>query len=159
MSSMSSKSYDFSISHIWMWDLDHKESWVPKNWCFQTVVLEKTLEINPVNPKGNQSWIFIGRTDAEAEPPMLRPPDAENWLIGRLWCWERLKAVEEGDDRGYDVWMAPPTHEPEFEQVLSIDYGQASLVCCSPCGHKGSDTIELLFRLHTGNFVLYYCHY
>ena len=72
----------FSSSHVWMWELDHKESWVLKNWCFWTVVLEKTLEspldcreIKPVNPKGNQSWIFIGRTDAEAEAPILQPPD------------------------------------------------------------------------------------
>ena len=85
----SSQSYGFSSSHVWMWELDHKESWVPKNWCFWTVVLEKTLEspldckqIQPVNPKGNQSWIFIGRTDAEAEVPILWPPD-ENWLIGK----------------------------------------------------------------------------
>ena len=75
-----SQSYGFSSSHVWMWELDHKESWVPKNWCFWTVVLEKTLEspleckeIKPVNPKGNQSWIFIGRTDAETETPILWP--------------------------------------------------------------------------------------
>ena len=77
----SSQSYGFSSSHEWMWELDHKESWAPKNWCFWTVVLEKTLEssldfkeIQPVNPKGNQSWIFIGRADAEAEAPKLWPP-------------------------------------------------------------------------------------
>ena len=87
---LSSQSYGFSSSHVWMWVLDHKESWVPKNWCFWTVVLDKTLEspmnckeIKPVNPKGNQSWIFIGRTDAEAEAPILRPPDVKNWLIGK----------------------------------------------------------------------------
>ena len=84
------QNYGFSSSHVWMWELDHKESWVPKNWCFWTVVLEKTLEspldckeIQPVNPKGNQSWIFIGRNDAEAEAPILWPPDAKNWLIGK----------------------------------------------------------------------------
>ena len=84
----SSQSYGFSSSHIWMWDLDYKEDWAPKNWCFQIVVLEKTLdcpldskEIKPVNPKGNQPWIFIGRTDAEAEAPILWPPDAKNWFI------------------------------------------------------------------------------
>ena len=84
----SSQSYGFSSSHIWIWELDHKESWVPKNWCFWTVVLEKTLEspldckeIQPVHPKGNRSWIFIGRTDAEAGTPVLWPPDAKNWLI------------------------------------------------------------------------------
>ena len=80
----------FSSSHVWMWELDHKESWVPKNWCFWTVMLEKTLkspldskEIQPVHPKGNQSRIFIGRTDVEAETPVLWPPDAKNWLIGK----------------------------------------------------------------------------
>ena len=93
-----------------MWELDHKESWAPKNWCFWTVVLEKTLEspldckeIKQVNPKGNQSWIFIGRTDAEAETPILWPPDAKNWLI-----WETLRAGE-GDERGCDGRMASLT--------------------------------------------------
>ena len=83
-----SQSYGFSRSHVQMWELDYKESWAPKNWCFWTVVLEKTLEspldckeIKPVHPKGNQFWIFIGRTDAEAEAPILWPPDAKNWLI------------------------------------------------------------------------------
>ena len=85
----SSQSYGFS-SHVWMWELDHKESWVPKNWCFWTVVLEKTLEssldskeIKPVHPKGNQSWIFIRKTDAEAETLNTWIPDAKNWLIGK----------------------------------------------------------------------------
>ena len=86
----SSQSYGFSSSHVWMWELDHKESSVLKNWCFWTAVLEKTLEspldckeIKPVNSKGNQSWIFIGSTDAEAEAPILWPPDVKNWLIGK----------------------------------------------------------------------------
>ena len=84
------QSYGFSSSHVWMWELDHKEVWAPKNWCFWTVVLEKThespldcKEIQPVHPKGNQSWIFIGRTDAEAETTILWPPDVKNWLIGK----------------------------------------------------------------------------
>ena len=84
----SSQSYGFSSSHVWMWEFDYKKSWTPKNWCFWTVVLEKTpespldcKEIQPVHPKGNQSWIFTGRTDAEA--PMLWPPDAKNWLTGK----------------------------------------------------------------------------
>ena len=84
----SNQSYGFSCSHMWMWELDCKESWAPKNWCFWTVVLEKTLEspldskeIQPIHPKGNQSWIFTGRTDAEAETPILLPPDVKNWLI------------------------------------------------------------------------------
>ena len=86
----SSQSYGFSSSHVWMWELDCEESWAPKNWCFWTVVLEKTLEspfgskeIQPVHPKGNQSWIRIGRTDVEAETPILWPPDAKNLLIGK----------------------------------------------------------------------------
>ena len=84
-----SQSYGFSCSRVWMWELDYKESWVPKNGCFWTVVLEETFEslldfkeIKPVNPKGNQSWIFIGSTDAEAEAPIFWPPDSKNWLSG-----------------------------------------------------------------------------
>ena len=84
----SSQSYGFSSNHVWMWELGYKESWATKNWCFLTVVLRKILEssldckeIQPVHPKGNQSWIFIGRTDAEAEAPILWPPDVKNWLI------------------------------------------------------------------------------
>ena len=87
---LSSQSYGFSSSHVWMWKLDYKESWVPKNWCFWTVMLEKTLEspldckeIQPVHPKGDQSWVFIGKTDIEAETPILWPPAANNWLIGK----------------------------------------------------------------------------
>ena len=95
--------------------LDHKEGWAPKNWCFWIVVLEKTLEsplhckeIKPVNPKGNQPWIFIGGTDAEDEAPILWPcKDLTHWK--RPWCWERLRAGGEGDDRGWDGWMASPT--------------------------------------------------
>ena len=88
--SPSSQGYGFSSSHVWMWELDHKESWVLKNWCFLTVILEKTLEhpldskeIQPVHPKGNQPWRFIWRTNAEAEAPVLWPPDVKNWLIGK----------------------------------------------------------------------------
>ena len=107
-----SQSYGFSSSHVWMWELDYKESWVLKNWCLWTVVLEKTLEnsldckeIKPVNSKGNKSWIFIG-----AEAPILWPPGCKeltHWK--RPWCWERLKAGGEGDDRGWDGWMSSPT--------------------------------------------------
>ena len=86
----SSQGYSFSSGHVWMWELGYKESWAPKNWCFWTVVLEKTLEspldckeIQPVHPKGDQSWVFIGRTDVEAETPILWPPDARSWLIGK----------------------------------------------------------------------------
>ena len=112
-----SQGYGFSSSHVRMWELYCKESWAPKNWCFWTVVLEKPLEspldckeIQPVNPKGNQSWVFIGRTDVEAETPILWLSDVEKKLthLKRPWCWEKLKAGE-GDDRGWDDWMASPT--------------------------------------------------
>ena len=111
-----SQSCGFSRSHIWMCELDHKENWTPKNWCFLVVVLEKTLEssldskVKPVNPKGNQPWIFTGRTDAEAEAPIPGATWCEeptHWK--RPWCWERLKAGREGDDRGWDGWMASPS--------------------------------------------------
>ena len=112
----SSQGYGFSSGHVWMWELDCEEGWVLKNWCFWTVVLEKTLEnpmdckeIQPVHPKGNQSWIFTGMIDAEAETPVLWPSDAKNWLWKRPWCWERLKVGGEGDNRGWDVWMASLT--------------------------------------------------
>ena len=100
-----------------MWELDCEESWARKNWCFWTVVLEKTLEspsdckeIKPVNPKGNQSWIFIGRTDGEAETPntlAIWCKELTHWE--RPWCWERLKAGGEGENRGWGGWMASPT--------------------------------------------------
>ena len=115
----SSQRYGFSSSHVWMWELDQKESWALKNWCFWTVVLEKTLaspldfkEIKPVHPKGNQPWIFIGRTDAEAQSqtPVLWPTgqweELTHWK--RPWCWEWLKAGER-DYRGQDGCMASPT--------------------------------------------------
>ena len=104
----------FSSSHIQMWELDHKEGWLPKNSWFQIVVLRKTLEspldckIKPVNPKENQPWIFIGRTDAEALT--LLPPDVKSHLTGkRLWCWEKLRAGGKRGDRGWDGWMASLT--------------------------------------------------
>ena len=92
------QSYGFSSNHVWLWELDNKKSWELKNWCFWTMVLEETLEspvdskeTKPVHPKGNQSWIFTGRTDAEAETPILWPPDSKNWPIWNLsWCSERL---------------------------------------------------------------------
>ena len=113
----SSQSYGFSSGHIWMWELDYKESWVPKNWCFWTVVLETTLEspldckeIQPVPPKGDQSWVFIGRIDVEAETPILLATWwGELTHLRRPWCWERLKAGGEGEDRGRDGCMASPT--------------------------------------------------
>ena len=109
------KAMVFSNSHVWMWELDHKESWAPKNWCFWTVVLEKTLEslldwneIKPINPKGNQSWIFTGRTDAEAETPILWPHDVKNWLTGKDADAGKDWRQEEKGMTGWDGWMASP---------------------------------------------------
>ena len=103
-----SQSYGFCSSHVWMWELDHKETWAPKNWCFWTVVSERTIEsslyckeIKSVYPKGNQSWISIGRTDVEAETPILWPPDLKNWLIrkypdsGKDWRQEEKGTTED----------------------------------------------------------------
>ena len=113
----SSQSYDFSNSHVRIWELDYKESWAAKNWCFWTVVLEKTLEspldckkMQPVHPKGDQSWIFIGRTDDKAENSNTLATwckELTQWK--RPCCWERLKAGGEGDDKGWDGWTASPT--------------------------------------------------
>ena len=104
----SSQSYGFTSSYVWMWELDYKESWAQKNWCFWIVVLEKAFEspldckeIQSVHSKGNQSWIFIGKTDAKAETPILWPPDVKNWLIGKDpdagkdWRWEEKKMTED----------------------------------------------------------------
>ena len=148
----SSQSYGFSSSHVWMWELDYKESWVPKNLCFWVVVLEKTLEsplnckeIQLVHPKGNQSWMFIGRTDAEAETPILWPPDAENWVIwkdpdaGKDWRWEEKGMTEDE----MVVWYHR-LNGLEFEQAPGVGDGQGSLACCSPWGHKELDTTEWL---------------
>ena len=140
-----SQSYGFSSSHVWMWELDHKEGWVLKNWCFLTVLLEKTLEspvdckIEPVDPKGNQFWIFIGRTDAEA--PILWLPDAKNWLIrkdpdaGKDWGQEEKGATED-EMVGWHHWL----NGHAFEQTLVDGEGWGSLACCSPWGCKESDT-------------------
>ena len=118
---LSSQSYGFSSSHVWMWESDFKESWAPKNWCFWTVVLENCLEspldckeIKSVSTKGNQSWIFIGRTDAEAETPKLGHL-MQRTDLKRPWWWERLKVGGEGDDRGWDGWMASWCNGHEFE--------------------------------------------
>ena len=107
---LSSQSYGFPSIHVWMWELDCEESWALKNWCFWSVVLEKTLEspmesteMKPVNPKGNQSWIFIGRTDDEADIPIFWPPDAKSIHWKRLWCCERLEAG------GWDGWIVSLT--------------------------------------------------
>ena len=134
-----------------MWELDHKENWVPKNWCFWTVVL-KTLEspldckeIQPVNPKGNQSWIFIGRTDAEAEARIFWPPDEKNWLLrkdpdaGKDWRQEE-KEMTEDEMVGWHHWLKGH----ELEQAPGVGDGQGSLACCHSWGGKASDTTEWL---------------
>ena len=146
----SSQSYGFSSSHVWMWDLDHKESWVLKKWCFWTgeVVLEKTLEsaldckeIKPVNLKGNQLWIFTGRTDTEAETPILWPPDVKSGLTGKDpdagedWGQEEKRTTDD-EMVGRHHWH----NGHEFEQTLEDSEGQESPACCSSWGGKGSDT-------------------
>ena len=149
-----------------MWELDYKESWAPKNWCFWTVVLEKTLEspldckeIQPVRPKGDQSSIFIERTDAEAEAeaPILWPPDVKNWLIGKDpgagkdWRWE--KGMTEDEMVGWHHRL----NGQEFERTQGDREGQGSMAGCSPWGCKDSNTTELLYwtELHIlGNALL-----
>ena len=135
-----------------MWELDYKERWALKNWCFWTVVLEKTLEnpldckeIQPVHPKGNQFWIFIGRTNAEAEAPILWPLDAKNWLIGKDpdagkdWRWE-----EKGTTEDEMVRWHHQRNGYEFEYAPGVGDGQGSLVCYSPWGCKESDRVTEL---------------
>ena len=138
-----------------MWELDYKESWAPKNWCVWTVVLEKTLEgpldykdVQPVHPKGDQSWIFIGRADAEAETPILWPPDVKNFSNvnhwKRLWCWERLKVGGEEDNTGWVGWMASPTQWTWVWVNSGSWCGRGSLAYCSRWGCKVWDTTEWL---------------
>ena len=136
----SSQSYGFPSSHVWMWELDCKESWAHNNWCFWTAVLKKTLEspvvCKEVHSKGNQSWIFIGRTDAEAETPILWPPDAKNWLIGKdpdaRQDWRQEKVMTEDEMVGWHHRL----DRHEFEKTLGDGDGQGGLVPCSPQGEK-----------------------
>ena len=146
----SSQGYVFSSDHVWMWELDCEEGWSPKNWCFWTVVLEKTLEspvdckeIKPVLPKGNQ-WIFIGRTDAEAETPVLWPPDVKNWLIRKdLVAWKDRRQ-EKGMTEDEMVGWHHRLYGHELVQVPGVGDGQGILVCYSPWGHKVSDRSDRL---------------
>ena len=141
---LKSRDITFSSSHVWMWELDRKEDWVPENWCFWTVVLEKTLEspleckeIKPVNSKGNQSWILFGRTDAKTEAPIPWPPDAKRWLTGKDpdagkdWGQEEKGATEDKM-----VGWHHQLNGHEFEQAPGDREGQGSLECCSPWGRK-----------------------
>ena len=133
-----------------MWELDHKEGWVPKNYCFWIVVLEKTPErpldseeLQPIHPRGNQPWIFIGRLKLKLQyfghltgiqwPPLWKRP----------WCWEGLGAEGEGDDRGWDGWVASLIQH-EFEWTLGVGDGQGGLACCDSWGQKESDTTKRL---------------
>ena len=163
---LSSQGYGFSSSHVWMWDLEYKESWAPKNWCFWTMVLEKTLEIfpldfkkiKPVNPEENLFWIFIGRTDDEA--PILWPPDVKNWLIwkdpdaGKDWRQE-----EKGTTGDEMVGWHHRLSGHEFEQAPGVGDRQGSLACHSPWGGKELDMTEhlnwliRLFHLRGFKFV------
>ena len=149
---LSSQSCDFSSGQVWMWELGHKERLALKNRCFWTVVLEKTLEspliwkeIKRVNPKGSQPWVFIGRTDSEAEAPILWPPDVKNWLIsentdaGNDWGQEE-KGTTEDDMVGWHHWLNG--HEPE--QAPRDGKGQGSLAHCSSWGHRVLDMTEQL---------------
>ena len=144
-----------------MWELDHKESWVPKNWCFWTVVLEKILEspldnkeIQPVHPKGNQSWIFTGGTDAEADTPILWPSDAKNWLIRKTLMLGKIEGKEEkGTTEDEMVGWHHRLDGHEFEQASGVGDGQGSLACCSPWGHRESDTTKQLNWLK-GNTII-----
>ena len=135
-----------------MWELDYRESWVPKNWCFWTVVLEKTLEspldckeIQSVHPKGDQSWVFIGRTDVEAETLILWPPNVNNWLIwkdpdaGKDWRKEE-KGTTEDETAGWHHRL----NGREFEWTPGVGGGQGGLACCDLWGHKESDMTEWL---------------
>ena len=148
-----------------MWELYYKERWAPNNWYFWTVVLEKTLEspldckeIQSVHSKGDQSWIFIGRTDAEAETPLLWPPDSNNWLIWKdLDAEKGWRQEEQGMTEDEMVWWYHWLDGCGSEQGLGVGDGNGSLECCSPWGHKYLDVTELLNRtdnLHTTQFAL-----
>ena len=147
----SSQGYGFSSGHVWMWELDWEESRAPKNWCFWTVVL-KTLEspldfkeIQLVHPKGDQSWVFIGRIDVEAETPILWPPGAKSWLIGKDpyagkdWGQEK-KGMTEDKMVGWHQWL----NGHGFGWTLGVGDGQGGLACCCSWGCKELDTTEWL---------------
>ena len=146
------KAMVFFSGHVWMWELDCEESWAPKNWFFWTVVLEKTLEspldckeIQPVHPKGDQSWVFFGRTDVEAETPILWPPESKSWLIwkdsdaGKDWGQEE-KGMTDDEMVGWHHWL----DGHGFGWILGVGDGQGGLACCDSWGCKESDTTDRL---------------
>ena len=155
----SSQGYGFSNSHVWIWELDYKESWAPKNWCFWTVVLEKTLEssldckkIQPAHPKGDQSWIFTGRTDAETR--ILGLPDAKNWLIGKdPDAGKDWRPEEKGMKEDKMVGWHHRHNGHGFGWTPGVGDGQRGLVCCSSWGCKESDMTEQLIWTEL-NYVL-----
>ena len=147
---LSSQGYGFSSGHVWMWELDCEEGWLPKNWCFWTVVLEKTLEsplackeIQPVHSEGDQPWDFFGRNDAKAEAPVLWPPHAKSWLMGkdsdagRDWG-QKEKGMTEDEMAGWHHWL----DACESEWTPGVGDGQGGLACCDSWGRKESDTTE-----------------
>ena len=149
---LSSESYGFSSSHLWIWELDYKESWAPKNWCFWTVVLEKTLEspldckeIQLVHSEGDQPWDFFGRNDAKAETSVPSSPHAKSWLTGkdsnagRDWGQEE-KGMTEDEMAGWHHWL----NGRECGWTLGVGDGQGGLACCDSWGRKESDTTERL---------------
>ena len=145
-----SQRYGFSSGHVWMWELDHKKCWALKNWCFWTVVLERTLEspldckkIKSVSPKGNQLWISVGRTDAKAEALILWPPDAKSRLIGKDpdtgKDWRQVEKWATEDEKvGWHHWL----NGYEFEKTLGDGEGQERLACCSLWGCKESNVFS-----------------
>ena len=162
-----SKSYGFSSSHVWMWELDHKESWVPKNWFFWTVVLEKTLEsplyykgIKPVSPKGNQSWVFIGRTDAETEAPTLWPLDGKNWHIGKhLDSGKDWRQEEKGITEDEMVGWHHRLDEHESEQALGVWWWVAKPGVLQSIGSQrvGRDWVTELNWTSSSKLILHFC--
>ena len=162
---LSNQSYGFSGSPVWMREMNHKERWAPRNWCFWTVVLEETLEspldckIKPLNHKGNKSWIFTGRTDAEAEAeaPILWPLDVKNWLTGKDHdAGKDLRQEEKGTKKeemiGWHHWL----NGHEFEQAPGLGDEQGGLACCSPWGCKGLDTTGHWTELkHLAQYVMH----
>ena len=157
----SGQGYGFSSGHVWMWELDYKECWALRNWCFWTVVLEKTLEspldckeIQPVRPKGDQSWVFIGRTGWSLNSNTLATWCEELTHLKGPWCWERLRAGGGGDDRGWDGWMASLTQWTwVWVDSTSCD-GQRGLACWGSWGREETDTTEWLNWTETTKGVI-----